>query len=413
MSILFIHQGFPAQFKHLAPALVNSGHKVRALTLSKTETNRWNGVQLVTYSLNRSNAKEVHPLAVDFESKVIRGEACLKAALQLKNQGYIPDIIVAHPGWGESLFLKQIWPDAKLKLYCEFFYHSRGVDVGFDPEFSSSDPADAGRVILKNANILLQFQQADAGLSPTHWQASTFPTHIRDKITVVHDGVDTDVLKPNSHAQFTLDSGKALTRDDEVITFVSRALEPYRGFHVFMRSLPTLLTKRPSAQILIVGKEGVSYGAQPTDGMSWRQRFVNEIFPKLDDSQRSRVHFLNTIPYDRFISLLQVSRVHVYFTYPFVLSWSLLEAMSVGCAVVASDTQPLREAITHNDTGLLVDFFDSEALANATIELLNNQEMRIRLSEAARMFAKAHYDLKTVCLPEQMSWVLNDSVKDS
>lgn len=413
MSILFIHQGFPGQFKHLAPALVDSGHEVRALTLSKTETNQWNGVQLVTYSLNRSNAKEAHPWAVDFESKVIRGEACLKAALQLKNQGYIPDIIVAHPGWGESLFLKQIWPDAKLKLYCEFFYHSRGVDVGFDPEFSSSDPADAGRVILKNANILLQFQQADAGLSPTHWQASTFPTHIRDKITVIHDGVDTDVLKPNSHAQFTLDSGKVLTRDDEVITFVNRALEPYRGFHVFMRSLPTLLTERSSAQILIVGKEGVSYGAQPADGMSWKQRFVNEIFPKLDDSQRSRVHFLNIIPYDRFISLMQVSRVHVYLTYPFVLSWSLLEAMSVGCAVVASNTQPLREAITHNDTGLLVDFFDSEALANATIELLNNQEMRIRLSEAARMFAKAHYDLKTVCLPKQMSWVLNDSVRDS
>ena len=409
MKILFIHQNFPGQFKHLAPALVEAGHDVTALILAKTDTKQWNGVKLVPYSLSRGNAKEAHPWTVDFESKVIRGEACLKAALSLKTKGYCPDAIVAHPGWGESLFLKEVWPEAKLKLYCEFFYHARGADVGFDPEFSSSDPADAGRVTLKNANILLQFQQADAGLSPTHWQASTFPEHISKKISVIHDGIDTEVLRPNPDVQFALDSGKVLTQKDEVITFVNRALEPYRGFHVFMRSLPTLLKERPNAEVLIVGKEGVSYGAQPKDGLSWKQQFVKEVFPKLDESQRSRVHFLNTIPYDRFIALLQVSTVHVYLTYPFVLSWSLLEAMSVGCSIVASDTQPLHEAITHDETGVLVDFFDPEALATATISLLNDSDRRSRLSRAAREFAKANYDLKTVCLPKQLTWVLNDT----
>ena len=405
MNILFIHQNFPGQFKHLAPALVKAGHNVTALILAKTEAKQWNGVKLVPYSLSRGNAKEAHPWTVDFESKVIRGEACLKAALSLKTKGYCPDVIVAHPGWGESLFLKEVWPDAKLKLYCEFFYQARGADVGFDPEFSSSDPVDAGRVTLKNANILLQFQQADAGISPTHWQASTFPEHISKKISVIHDGIDTEVLKPNPDVQFTLDSGKVLTRKDEVITFVNRALEPYRGFHVFMRSLPTLLKERPNAEVLIVGKEGVSYGAQPPGGVSWKQRFSNEVFPQLDESQRSRVHFLNTIPYDRFIALLQVSTVHVYLTYPFVLSWSLLEAMSVGCSIVASDTQPLHEAITHDETGVLVDFFDPEALATATISLLNDSDRRSRLSSAAREFAKANYDLETVCLPKQIQWV--------
>ena len=408
MNILFIHQNFPGQFKHLAPALVKAGHNVTALILAKTDALEWNGVKLIRYSLSRGNAKEAHPWTVDFESKVIRGEACLRAALQLKNQGFCPDVIVAHPGWGESLFLKEVWPDARLKLYCEFFYNAHGADVGFDPEFSSNDPTDAGRVILKNANILLHFQQADAGISPTHWQANTHTKHIRDKISVIHDGIDTEVLKPNPDGNFTLDSGRVLTREDEVITFVNRALEPYRGFHIFMRSLPTLLKERPNAEVLIVGEEGVSYGALPPGGVSWKQQLISEVFPKLDDSQRNRVHFLNVIAYDRFIALLQVSTVHVYLTYPFVLSWSLLEAMSVGCAIVASDTQPLQEAITHDETGLLVDFFDSEALAQSVSSLLNDPARRAEFGVRAREFAKATYDLETVCLPKQLTWVLND-----
>ena len=409
MNILFIHQNFPAQFKHLAPALVSSGHDVTALVLTKTDDRQWNGVKLIHYSLNRGNAKEAHPWTVDFESKVIRGDACLRAALALKKQGYTPEVIAAHPGWGESLFLKEVWPEAKLKLYCEFFYHARGFDVGFDPEYQSSDPADAGRVTLKNANMLLQFQQADAGISPTHWQASTFPPHIQEKITVVHDGIDTEALSPNPEVQCALDSGRVLTRKDEVITFVNRALEPYRGFHVFMRSLPTLLKERPNAEVLIVGKEGVSYGAQPSGGISWKQRFINEVFPKLDESQRARVHFLNTIAYDRFIALLQVSTVHVYLTYPFVLSWSLLEAMSVGCSIVASDTKPLHEAITHNETGLLVDFFDPKALAESVCSLLNDPVRRAEFGVRAREFARTTYDLETVCMPKQMAWVLDHS----
>lgn len=407
MNILFIHQNFPGQFKHLAPALASLGHDVTALILAKTDAKQWNGVKLTPYSLNRGNAKEAHPWTVDFESKVIRGEACQRAALELSKQGYIPDVIVAHPGWGESLFLKEVWPEAKLKLYCEFFYHARGADVGFDPEYSSSDPADAGRVTLKNANILLQFQQADAGISPTHWQASTFPQHIRDKITVIHDGIDTEVLSPYSSASFLLDNGKSLTRDDEVITFVNRALEPYRGFHTFMRSLPKLLTARPNAQVLIVGKEDVSYGAQPPEGKSWKSIFCEEVLPQLTPQQRERMHFLGTIDYPRFINLLQVSRVHVYLTYPFVLSWSLLEAMSVGCSVVASDTQPLHEAIRHDETGRLVNFFDQNALATSVIELLEDEDARVRLGQAARAFAIENYDLKSVCLPKQIQWLLH------
>ncbi|MDC3362236.1 glycosyltransferase family 4 protein [Gammaproteobacteria bacterium] len=407
MKVLFVHQAFPSQFKHLAPALAEQGHEVSALTLRSANDVALPRINVLQYKLARSNATNGHPWTVDFESKAIRGEACMRAALRLKDNGYYPDIVFAHPGWGESLFLKSVWPDAKLKLYAEFFYHVSGADVGFDQEFLSNDRADSGRVALKNANNFLQFHQADAGLSPTHWQASTFPTHIRDKITVIHDGIDTEVLSPNSSVTFSLDNGKSLTRDDEVITFVNRALEPYRGFHTFMRSLPRLLTARPNAKVLIVGKEGISYGAQPPNGKSWKTIFCEEIFPQLTPQQRERIHFLGTIDYPRFISLLQVSRVHVYLTYPFVLSWSLLEAMSVGCSIVASDTQPLHEAIKHDETGRFVNFFDQNALAASVIELLDDDDARMHLGKASRAFAIENYDLLKHCLPRQIEWLLN------
>ena len=407
MKILFVHQAFPSQFKHLAPALVEQGHEVSALTLRSVNDVAMPRVNVLQYKLARSNATNGHPWTVDFESKAIRGEACMRAAFKLKDNGYYPDIVLAHPGWGESLFLKSVWPNTKLKLYAEFFYHTSGADVGFDPEFSSTDRADSGRVALKNANNFLQFHQADSGISPTHWQASTFPQHIRDKITVIHDGIDTEVLKPNPEVRFTLDSGRVFTRNDEVITFVNRALEPYRGFHTFMRSLPRLLSARPNAQVLIVGREGVSYGAQPPNGKSWKTIFSEDVLPKLTPQQRERIHFLGTIDYQHFINLLQVSRVHVYLTYPFVLSWSLLEAMSVGCSIVASDTQPLHEAIKHNDTGLLVDFFDQDALADSVARLLDDEYTRVRLGEAARAFAIENYDLEKHCLPKQIQWLLH------
>ncbi len=407
MNILFVHQNFPGQFKHLAPALLRAGHAVTALVPSTNSPSEWNGIKLIPYALDRGNTIGAHPWIVDFESKVIRGEACLRLALSLRAQGYVPDIILAHPGWGESLFLKEVWPQAKLKLYCEFFYRTSGTDVGFDPEFYSSDPADGGRVALKNANVLLQFQNADSGLSPTHWQASTFPEFIRDKITVIHDGIDTDLISPNATAEFVLNTGQKFTRQDEVITFVARALEPYRGFHTFMRALPKLLKARATAQVIITGKEGISYGAEPTGSKSWKALFCDEVLPQLTPQQKERVHFSGHIEYAQFLSLLQVSRVHVYLTYPFVLSWSLLEAMSAGCSIVASNTEPLREVIKSEETGRLFNFFDSVALADSVIELLENAGIRAQMGKAARDFVVQSYDLTRVCLPKQIKWLFD------
>ena len=407
--LLFVHQNFPAQFKFLAPALVQAGHEVVATTMQKNPPAQWQGVRLVPYGVQRGTTPQVHPWVSDFETKTIRGEACFRTALKMKQEGFTPDAIVAHHGWGESLFLKEVWPQARLGIYCEFYYHPQGADVGFDPEFPATDPGEACRLRLKNLNNLLHFEEADAGICPTQWQASTFPEPFRSRITVVHDGIDTAAVAPNPQVSLTLNGQLTLTRRDEVITFVNRNLEPYRGYHVFMRALPEILRRRPRARVLIVGADDVSYGARPTQerhgGTSWKDIFVREVRPQISDADWGRVHFLGHVPYQHFVPLLQLSTVHVYLTYPFVLSWSLLEAMSAGCAIVASDTQPLHEAIRHDDTGRLVGFFDVQGLAREVCTLLDDAPARERLGRQARAFAQATYDLRSSCLPRQFQWV--------
>lgn len=402
MRILCIHQNFPGQFKHLAPALVAAGHEVVAFTMQPNPPPAWQGIRLVGYKASRGTTPNVHPWVADFETKTIRGEALFRAALQVKAAGFSPAVIIAHPGWGESLFVKEVWPQAKLAIYCEFFYHAEGADVGFDPEFPPRDVGEPCRLRLKNLNNLLHFEVAAAGISPTHWQASTFPEPFRAKITVVHDGIDTEVAAPNPQVSLTLNHNLTLTGNDEIITFVNRNLEPYRGYHIFMRALPAILRARPRARVLVVGDDGVSYGAAPPAGQTWKEIYLAEVKEQLD---LSRVHFLGNVPYHHFMALLQLSTVHLYLTYPFVLSWSLLEAMSVGCAIVASNTQPLQEAIRHDESGRLVDFFAVAELAAQVCDLLADPAARQRLGAAARAFAIANYDLRGVCLPKQLAWV--------
>jgi glycosyltransferase involved in cell wall biosynthesis len=405
MKILFIHQNFPGQFKHLAPVLAAiPGNEVLALSGRTDLPERWQGVRMVSWKAARGSTSGIHPWVSDFETKVIRGEAAFHAARRLRAEGFVPDVIVAHPGWGESLFVKEVWPNARLGIYCEFFYHAEGADVGFDPEFPV-DAAIACRMRMKNVNNLLHFDLAAAGMAPTHWQASTFPQLFRDRVSVVHDGIDTARLQPNAGVELTLNGQLRLTRKDEVITFVNRNLEPYRGYHVFMRALPEILARRPQARVLIVGGDQVSYGARPPEGQTWKDIFASEVRPRIAAADWGRIHFLGNIPYDHFIPLLQLSTVHVYLTYPFVLSWSLLEAMSAGCAIVASDTAPLHEAIRDGDTGRLVNFFDPSSLAQSVCELLADREQREVLGRRAREFALAHYDLGAVCLPRQIQWV--------
>ena len=419
MNILFIHQNFPAQFKFLAPKLSAIGHNVKALLINNgTRNSRSNvnlsdanklpssykNVELNYYSVHRSTSESIHPWCQDFETKVIRAEGCYKALILLRNQGFVPDLVIAHHGWGESMFVKDVWPSTPLALYCEFFYQVNGADFNFDPEFPHLEE-DNCSLQLKNVNHLVHCHQADAGISPTKWQASTFPSPFKEKISVIHDGIDTNILAPDKSSSVVINNKQKFTAANEIITFVNRNLEPYRGFHIFMRALPELLKRKPNANVFLVGGASVSYGQAAPNGKSWKDIFINEVRPSIPDKDWSRVYFLGQIPYECFINLLQISSVHVYLTYPFVLSWSLLESMSIGCPIIASNTKPLLEVIKHNHNGRLIDFFDVRALTKEIIYLLDNPQEARRLGNNARKFAIDNYDLNSVCLPKQIEWV--------
>ncbi|MFL2786628.1 MAG: glycosyltransferase [Paracoccaceae bacterium] len=343
---------------------------------------------------------------IDFEAKLIRGEACFHAAEKLRSEGFQPDVILTHPGWGESLFLKDVWPEARIGLYCELFYQTKELDSDFDPEFVPKNPTVGPlKTRIRNLNNHMHFNIAEAGLSPTRFQADTFPPSFRDEITISHDGVDTDHVIANAEAVLQVSESQSLSRKDEVITFVNRNLEPYRGYHVFMRALPELLRKRPKAQIVLLGDDGTSYGARPPKGKTWKQIFIDEVRSDISDADWQRVHFLGRVPYETFLSVLQVSQVHVYLTYPFVLSWSLIEAMSAECAIVTSNTAPVKEVIKNGKTGVLVDFFDGKALVRRIDSLLEDDTRRRKLGAAARAHVTKNYDLQSRCLPAQLKWV--------
>ncbi len=407
MKILFIHQNFPGQYKHLAPLLAKQGHQCVALTLRVKKPTTWNGVRLIPYGLPKRDGQKLHPWLVDLDTKLTRGEACWRAARELKDKGFMPDLILAHPGWGESMFLHDVWPEARIGLYCELYHHAEYPHLNFDPEFDKSSDAEAQalRIRMKNINNHLHFPAAHAGISPTRFQADTFPAVFRDRITVSHDGINTAISCPKPDVRLTIEGKVDVTREDEVITFVNRNLEPYRGYHVFMRALPRLLKERPKAKVLIVGGDEVSYGARPPKGQTWKQIFIDEVKDQIAPQDWERVHFLGRIPYDTFTQLLQVSRVHVYLTYPFVLSWSLMEAMSCQAAIVAGRVDPVEEVITHGQTGRLIDFFDGDALVAEVCDLLEDEDARQSLGAAARQLMQAQYDLKSICLPRQIEWV--------
>lgn len=398
MKLLFVHQNFPGQFLHLAPEMQRLGHDVRAITdaVNKTDTQ----IPLLRYHFT---PEKVDPKATrlgrNYTTMSDRGVVVARFAQKLRDQGYVPDVIFGHSGWGETLFLKEVWPEAKLVVYAEFYYRGRGADTGFDAEFQQ-DGFDQTLIAQGRAAHMAQaLVHADRGVSPTEWQASTHPPALRRQIEVIFDGVDCDRLTPNPSARFTLPDGRVLATGDEVLTFVNRNLEPYRGYHIFMRALPAVLAARPNAQVVIVGGSEVSYGRPPAQGGGWKDVILDEVKDHLD---LDRVHFVGRIPYDRLVDLIHVSRVHAYLTYPFVLSWSMVEAMAAGTLVVGSRTAPVEEMITDGSTGRLVDFFDVPGWSDALTDALARPEAHQPLRDAARAMVRARYDLRSVCLPKQV-----------
>ena len=400
MNVLFVHNNFPAQFAQLARFLEQqSGVQVAAVGAQTSRSIK--GVKLLKYTLSDIDVSRSHPFARRFDLECHRAEQVLYSLTALKSSGFVPDVILAHPGWGETLPLRATFPKARLVIYCEFFYGSSDRDVGFDPEFPMLGTDGHAGLHLKNAATLLALSECDAGIAPTHWQRSTFPELFRDKISILHEGIDTAKVKPSPAASFRLPSGRLLTARDEVVTFAARNLEPLRGYHVFMRALPRILAERPNAHALIIGGDGTSYGALPPAGTTWQSHFLEEVSRKVD---LQRVSFVGHLAYEDYLRALQISSAHVYLTYPFVLSWQLLEAMSAGCLVIGSDTAPVREVL-NDKNGVTVPFFDIEGLAERVITALAGRERFSDVRAAARQTILDRYDLARSCLPALSNFV--------
>ncbi len=402
MKLLFVHQGFPGQYIHVLRALdTQRSHQIIGLGIEESAEELPQSVQYFRYGISRSNQPGLHPWVTDIETKTIRGESCAHAASQLKEKGFTPDLICGHPGWGELLFLKDVWPEVPLLTYEEFFYNPRGFDYDFDPELQGEPEwQQCAGIRMKTANHLLNLQASTWSITPTEFQRSSYPPAFRDRISVIHDGIDTEKACPAKQPRnLTLADGTVLQPEEKIVTFVNRSLEPYRGCHSMIRAIPHLQRLVPDAKLVMVGNtSGISYGAVCPEG-EWKDVFLEEIEGDYDPS---RVHFTGVVPYEEFIPLLQLSQAHVYLTYPFVLSWSLLEAMSCGCAVVGSDSAPVREVIEHRHNGLLVNFFRPDELAESIAELLENRSLAEELGIAARRTIVNRFQLKS-CVEQQLA----------
>jgi glycosyltransferase involved in cell wall biosynthesis len=387
MRLLVIHQNFPGQFGHLVTEWAKRpGWDVRAIGRD-TAPGLPGFDKLIRYKLARNIRADQHLYLRQIEASTLHGQAVARVMLKLKKSGFTPNTILAHPGWGETLFAKDVFPDARLVHYCEWYYNAEGQDLGFDPEFPLTFD-DRARIRMWNAQHALDLIQCDVGVSPTHWQRSRYPEILQPKIVVQHEGIDTENLGPDPHATLTTPSGVVLKAGDPVVTYVARNLEPYRGFHIFMRALEKIQQEHPTCHSLIVGGDDVSYGKRPVGAANWREKMLSEV--KLDPL---RTHFLGRVPRAHYIKVLQVSAAHVYLTYPFVLSWSLLEAMACGAAIVGSDTAPVREVICDRVSWKLTRFGEPDDVSHQVLETLEDGEVgalrRSRASANVRQFDRA------------------------
>lgn len=397
MKILFVHQNCPGQFKYLAPYLAAlEGNEVVFITRpGKPELPN---VRKIEYKPSRESAPATHRYLRLTEEGILNAQAVAKVALEEKKKGFSPDIIVAHVGWGEALYLKNVWPGVPLLGYFEWYYRAFGSDVDFlDPP--SLD--DVCRIQSRNGMHLMSLEQADWGITPTRWQWRQHPEVFRNKLSVIHDGVNTDLIKPDPEVTGTLKGGLRFKAGDELVTYVSRNLEPYRGFPAFMRAAEQILKRRPNAHIIVVGGDSVSYGSRPKGGGNYREQMTAEL-----DLDLTRIHFLGKVKYDVFLRILQLSAAHIYLTVPFVLSWSMLEAMAAGCVVIGSRTPPVEEVIKDGQNGLLADFFSPDEVANLVDRVLDHPDRMSRIRRAARQTILDHYSL-TDCLQKQVKLIMD------
>ncbi len=396
MKILFLHRNFPAQFRHLASALANNKEDEVVFVTNNTKTQTFGAIKKYSYKLKREVPNNCHRYLRFYEESIIHGQSAAEVLISLKQQGFVPDIIFGH-SWGSSLFVKEVFPTVPYIAYIEWYYNPVNSDMDFGGKVL--DIEEKAKLKIKNSHILQDLVSCDWGISPTMWQKDQIPETFRNKIKVFHEGIDTIFFKPDENVEFKVpNTNLVLTKNDEVLTYATRGMEEYRGFPEFMKAASELLKQRPNLHVLIAGEDRVCYGRH-LENDSFKQKMLREL-----DFDESRIHFVGGLPYNEYLKLLQVSSVHVYLTYPFVLSWSFLEAMSAGCLIVASDTAPVTEFMQDKSNGLLVDFYDITGIVKQVNELIDNKDKYNFLGKNARETIIKNCDLKTL-LPKQIEFL--------
>ena len=403
MKFLFVHQNMPGQYRELIAWLAaHNEHQVVFLT-QKKDPPPFRNVTTVIYQPFPRESETGFGLSKIWEEATASGFGAVTAAEKLeKEHGFRPDIVIGHAGWGELLFFKDLWPDIPVIGFFEFYYRIKGGIVGFDPE---DPPSDQAPYFLRARNAIhcTTLDAVDIATTPTRWQAEQFPDFFQDRFHICHDGIRTDLLRPDADVRLPFRRlGKTLTRRDEVFTFLARNLERARGFHIFMRALPAIQKARPNARVIVVGGNSTSYGKKVETPGGLRAEMEAEYGTQID---WSRTHFVGNLPYETYRQVIQISRCHLYLSMPFVLSWSLLESMSMQAPIVATDVAPVREVIQHGDTGMLVDFFDPDALAEQVVDVLANPSRYAHLGVNARAHVVEHYDFLTKCLPRHLDQI--------
>jgi glycosyltransferase involved in cell wall biosynthesis len=398
MKILFLHSNFPAQFRHLAVNLARDSRN-RVVFGTMREEGQLPGIYKFIYTPSRKPSRETHHYVRPLENAVLQGQAVYRALEKLKTDGFYPDVVYGHSGWGPAMFIKDIFPRATLLCYFEWFYNSDGADVGFDPE-EPVTPDDRLRIRIKNTPILTDLYSCDAGLCPTLWQKNQFPGEYDDKLKVLHDGIDTQYFSPQQGEKLILPSiGLDLSDAKEIVTYVSRGMEPYRGFPQFMEAVSLLQKRRKNCHVVVVGEDRVAYGPSLPNGKTFKQLMLDKF-----DFDLSRLHFTGRLPYPQYLQVLRASSVHVYLTRPFVLSWSMLEAMSTECLIVASNTPPVTEVIHDGENGMLTDLFSPQDIVGNVEHALDNQDDLRRLRTNARETIMRNYNLSDL-LPKHLEWI--------
>lgn len=384
MKILFSHQNYPAQFGAFGSYLAQRGWEVTFAT-SNQKAVVPKGCQLIRMKPHRDPTKGVHRYAAPMEKAMINGQAFANACMNARDKGFHPDVVVAHSGWGSGTFAKAVWPDCKFVAYVEWYYRWPPLDrLSENPAQNVEDRR--AEALARNAPTLLDMAQADLVLCPTDFQAEQFPECYRDSLQVLHDGVHAPTLAPDPEARFNPNDVE-LPEDGELVTYATRGMEPHRGFPQFMRMLAELQKRRPNLHAVIGGEDRVAYGPKLPEGESWKARMLDEL-----DLDLERVHFVGLLPRRKYTQLMQASDLHVYFTVPFVLSWSLIEAMSIACPLLVSDNQATREALTPDQNAIMLDHDDIPALVENAEKLLSDKALAKKLGQAARHRVLERYD---------------------